>query len=440
VTEPSAVRRFLWPKTLAGKAGVISLVFAATLVAVYFVAMKYSSQRLAEAWKLSDEFGLPNDFIELLGPFVPPERNMAVALDRAATTAAQFMLAERAKLKNQDDDYLADAKFLEATDALLKDPNYEPALADADRLTEYYSPVVVTEKLFSIMLTYLQTRRDLVRTEQAIARRLVSQGKRDEAARRLVRFGRLTRRWEEKEPFLIGALINIALRTVVIAELNLILRRGGPLAADLHDEIDREMAEWEAITRVIPRIGQTEKIAAVNDYADFSPLGKTSLLRPVADNDKAFLIRYMHRWMKTADRPLYQIRGELGEIESDLKRVVGDPLGRILHMGAAMMAPAVHQARLAFDRTVAHARCLRIVNALARRGDFQAPFDSLGLSRECLIDPFDGKPIRMKRTAGGPIVYSVGTDYADDGGTLESVGGKNWDVGLGPPKDVEAKK
>jgi hypothetical protein len=111
-----------------------------------------------------------------------------------------------------------------------------------------------------------------------------------------------------------------------------------------------------------------------------------------------------------------------------------------MHLGAAMMVPAVGQTRNAFDRAIAKARCLRIVNALARRGDFKAPLDSLGLPKECLIDPFDGNRVRLKETPGGPIIYTLGSDLEDDGGNLDSTGGKKWDVGLGPPKPIGAKK
>ena len=32
------------------------------------------------------------------------------------------------------------------------------------------------------------------------------------------------------------------------------------------------------------------------------------------------------------------------------------------------------------------------------------------------LDPFDGKPMRMKRTKHGLIVYSIGPDMVDNGG------------------------
>jgi hypothetical protein len=426
-------RRRWWPKTLAGKAGVIALFAGVLLVIMYGVALRYSAQRLEAAWKLSDEYGLPNDFVELLGPHVPPERNMTVPLDKAAGIAQLFLTQTRAKLKIQEENHLENSAFMAALDGLLDDPKYEAALAEADRLPDYRSPVVVTESLFNLMLGYLQSRRELVRVEQAAARKLTAKGKRDEAVRRMLRISRLTRRWEDKEPYLIGALVNFAIRNVAMEELNLILR-GGPLSAAVHDEIDCEMAECETILRIVPRVAHSEKLMCATDYAQMSPLGKTSLLRPFADNDRAYMIEYLHRWVKTTEKPFYEVKKESEALDDEIKRVAADPLGRIMHLGAVMMTPAVNRARMAFDRIIAKSRCLRIVNAMARRGDFKAPMESLGLPKVCFIDPFDGKPIRLKQTPEGPFVYSVGEDFKDDGGQFDAAGGKAFDVGFGPPK------
>jgi hypothetical protein len=436
----TGIRRYLWPKSLAGKAGVVAIFFGVTLVVAYLAACKYTSERLAEAWKLSDEFGLPNDFKALLGEPVPPERNMAMPLDEASTIAQTFQTNLRMGWKDVEDRiYTEDPKYIAAFEKLLADPAYENALIEADRRTEYYSPVVITPSLYSIMLNYVQTRREIARAEQAISRMLVSKGKRDEAVMRLVRLMRLMRGWEDREPFLIAALVNIAVRSVLIGELNRVLRDGGPLPPALHDDIEREAAETEKILKALPRIGQTEKIASMESYDSFSPLAKTPLLRPLADNDRAYMLRYLNRWMKSSAMPYSEAKAELTALDDDLKRNVGDPVSRIMHAGAAMLLPAVIMARTAFDRLIAYSRCLRIVNAMARRGDFKADPATLGLPPECLVDPFDGKPIRIKQTVEGTIVYSVGPDQKDDGGQFDATGGKGWDVGLGPTPKPEKK-
>jgi hypothetical protein len=53
------------------------------------------------------------------------------------------------------------------------------------------------------------------------------------------------------------------------------------------------------------------------------------------------------------------------------------------------------------------------------------------------MDPFDGTPIRFRPTPVGIVVYSIGPDGADDGGTIDpgkanrpgtDLGIRLWDV------------
>jgi hypothetical protein len=82
-----------------------------------------------------------------------------------------------------------------------------------------------------------------------------------------------------------------------------------------------------------------------------------------------------------------------------------------------------------FRRSRAHMRCAIAALATERfrrdRGRWPASLDELmaaGLLGEVLIDPFDGQPLRLKRVAGGLIVYTVGPDGANDGGSLHGRG------------------
>ena len=52
----------------------------------------------------------------------------------------------------------------------------------------------------------------------------------------------------------------------------------------------------------------------------------------------------------------------------------------------------------------------------------------LGLPAEATIDPFNGEPLHVKKLPEGWMVYSVGNNRVDDGGTLD---GKT-DIGAGP--------
>ena len=53
-----------------------------------------------------------------------------------------------------------------------------------------------------------------------------------------------------------------------------------------------------------------------------------------------------------------------------------------------------------------------------------------GLLKEPLLDPYDGKPLRWKRTPTGLNIYSVGPDLIDNGGNLSRTPAPGSDVGF----------
>lgn len=93
-----------------------------------------------------------------------------------------------------------------------------------------------------------------------------------------------------------------------------------------------------------------------------------------------------------------------------------------------MIRPALEQMREAFERRIATIRCLRIVTHISEKqlqSDTQLSLESLDLAPEAVVDPFSGKPLKLKRTDDGWIVYSVGKDLNDDGGDVD-----DKDIGL----------
>ena len=423
------LRRLLWPKSWGGKAILFLVFMTALLVSTFFSAQHYSAKRLAEAWKLGDEFGLPIELSALLGERVPDAENAAFPLDEASTIAGRFLTVERERHKNPEDRALIQNQtYLAAMDRLLSDAEYERAISEADRRTGYFSPIVPADPLINTKLTHLEPRRELIRAEQAIARRLASLGKREEAVERLLRIARLTRRWEDREPFFVAALVNISLRSVLIAEFNFQLRNGGPLPSRFHNDIDREMSETERLLLVIPRLAQVEKLSTVGAFDQFAVFRPRFLTKPIADADRAFLLHHIHWWARTYDRPHYLVKSGIDAKEAELQAMFEQPLSTFMYQGTRLLMPAFKMVRIGFDRLIANARCLRIVNAMARKSDFAAEISTLGAPKECLVDPFDGNRLRIKTTPAGPIIYSVGSDFADDGGSI----GNGKDAGLGP--------
>ena len=77
-----------------------------------------------------------------------------------------------------------------------------------------------------------------------------------------------------------------------------------------------------------------------------------------------------------------------------------------------------------FHRAQARLRCTETALAAERYriAEHRWPDDLNALVPRYLAavpsDPFDGRPLRLRRLADGIVIYSVGPDRTDDGGTL----------------------
>jgi hypothetical protein len=78
-------------------------------------------------------------------------------------------------------------------------------------------------------------------------------------------------------------------------------------------------------------------------------------------------------------------------------------------------------------REIAHARCLRVLNALQRRSGATSDLAKLGLPASATIDPFTEEPLRIIRTKTGWVVYSLGEVQKDM--VAEGESGGNYVVG-----------
>jgi hypothetical protein len=90
-----------------------------------------------------------------------------------------------------------------------------------------------------------------------------------------------------------------------------------------------------------------------------------------------------------------------------------------------MMLPAVEKVSQASLRSQAYLRCSTVAVAAERyrlsHDAWPRTLDDLvkdGLLAKIPSDPYDGKPLRWKRTPTGATVYSVGRDRIDNGGNL----------------------
>ncbi len=108
-------------------------------------------------------------------------------------------------------------------------------------------------------------------------------------------------------------------------------------------------------------------------------------------------------------------------------------------MLARLLTPATHKVAEAHVRTLANLRCMRALLAAERfrlkSGRWPESLDELvkeKLLSDLPVDPYDGKPLRLKRLGDGVLVYSVNRDKTDNGGLLDRRNpmAPNTDLGL----------
>jgi len=430
------MRRLLWPRSLVGKAGVAAAGLLVALGIAYGAAVYFTGQRLAAAAKVAEQQGFTHDLMQLLGPPAKPEDNAAFSLDQAAGAADRCTAAAHQKHNvPMTSDGMENAAFVAEFEALLKAPDYEPQLAEADRRPVYRSRSRFPRPVsFAVLdMTVAARRRSVARAEYAIAMHLVNKGQPNEAAQRLVRLLRITRKWQDQEPFQAFLLVNLAVRGVATKALNDVLHRGGPLINVQHAEIDAELAAQEMVHGVLPWLLKTEAVVML-DFPESLPIRRVPFSSIFLTIGETQLWETAVKLQTTSRMPYVDARNAEGVLGSELVKSREFWPG-FMSVSANGLWTSFTMTRRSAERCVARTRCLRVVNAWAARGDFGAGIETLGLPKESLIDPFDGAPLRVKRTPRGAIVYSVGDDLTDDGGKIDDP--SPTDIGFGPPAEAK---
>src|SRR5262249_23271539 len=150
----------------------------------------------------------------------------------------------------------------------------------------------------------------------------------------------------------------------------------------------------------------------------------------VMTTQHAAYLRYLNEMVEVAKRPPEEWAGPLAAMDAKV---------RTLPFLTRMLVPAVTKVAEAARRNHALLRSAVVAVAAERfpgqKGQWPASMDELvvaGLIPAVPKDPFDGQPLRFRRTADGLVIYSPGPDGKDDGGTLLRGGPMptSWDVGV----------
>jgi hypothetical protein len=398
-----------------------------TLIAILLIcAACYSwilGSRLEKRLAAIKAAGDPICLADLARKPMPPEQNAATYLRRAKDDLAA--IGQIDDLSDNEGNYKPeDMKKIE--DILKAYPNLYPLLEKAAACPDFDSQMDFTlppDKLIGKILedmsdiTMFRASARYLRTRAKV---LIIQGDRDEALRMAILIFQLSRH-REREPLLINYLFSRAIEGISLECANEILQ-AGPVS----DQVRAALA------------------------AELSLHGSMDKCRTTIKSERAFSLdhfRYKlpHPWILSNKWQLavldvfdeylnYSLQPYSGWADKHIQHV---PSKSPFDVFAELMRPVFQQMLVATYRTQAQSRALCIINAL----QWKMPPDSgkiptmaeLGLPDEVGIDPFNGKPMIIKKLPQGWLVYSVGENLKDDGGkVVEESGNKPQDIGFSP--------
>jgi hypothetical protein len=367
---------------------------------------------------------------DLARPPIPPEQDAATYLNQTLSDCYAIdknwdrYWKWRGERSAEDPMPPEIQKLLEDTFSI--HPNLIPLLDQASHCPDYDAKIDFTafdnQKEFfeKTLLPCLQQPRSLARILEARSYLLVAKGKYNEAVQNDLILLRLTRLWDHN-PFIASYLTTITIRGMALYSIHEALQ-AGPISNDVRNALDAELALQEPMAG-FAQILKSERVFVVGSYMNTLP-------------GRNFWLVSRGRWnIQEADclsmfPSLIVLANDPDAYRKAISALEGQ--GSIL---ADLLKPALNAAFAAMTRVRAEIRCLRVLNAIQARGlegSEKAPkLSELGLPPETTTDPFNGQPLHVKKLPEGWLIYSVGSNLEDDGGTVLDDPVKG-DTGVGP--------
>jgi tetratricopeptide (TPR) repeat protein len=362
---------------------------------------------------------------------IPPEKNAAVFLDRARSDlqAIYKELMDVYASEGYRGGRPSEAELKAIRSALETYPKVIPLLEQAAARGDYDPQLDYTVGPDAFLEGYLDgvsERRAVVRVLRARVLLLLADGQREEAIRTCLVMFRLCRHFDH-QPLLIGYLVSLACRGDAVEASNLVLR-AGPLPDDAREALEAELALHDG-AEAYRRALKTERAYGLESFRTMPGRNFWIVGRALWNDAACYYLDMIDRHVAAASRPYPEV---VATTPATTPQRVGF---RVL---TDLVEPAILAGREAMERTRARIRCLRVLNAVQDRveaGVAEPKLSALGLPAAVTTDPYTGKPLHLKKTPDGWLVYSVGRDLKDDGGAL----GEDLDVGVGPPQPPDDK-
>lgn len=378
--------------------------------------------------------GGPVTLRDLTADSIAPEQNAATYLQRARNDlkAASRELDDLYCSDTYENGRLTEEQLRKVESVFAVYPNLLAQLESA-AAAGTYRPMVDDRatssvgKFIEATLPETEVLRDAARLLQARAYWQLAHGDRDGALASSITLLRLSRRFDCS---MVDYLTGIACQGISGSLASRVLY-DGPVSDATHDLLEHEwqLAEQANVDGFREAL-KSERAYGITGFAHDIPGRNIWFFRAFWDGQQSAHLDALGRMIDVADRPYRETQKEFSRIHQGIPS---------LYTLTKLIIPAVLASHEASTRSVALARALRVLNALQRRSDPEAlpkaDLSDLGLPEKATLDPYSGKPLIVKRTPRGWLVYSVGSNLKDDGGAIEQ---QFEDVGVKPPEPAES--
>ena len=447
-------------------------------VAYYFFASWWGDRQMAELTRQIEAEDPHWRWADLLTQIKPPpdEKNSALQIIKvqALLKKAAFnpgpkwdsppkdpLLHRNARLSHEN------AELLRAAFAALAKETLPEARKLKDMPQGHFT-IPAAENPFLMNLDYVQETRSVANLLFCDAILRGHDGELDGAAESCAAILNTARPLKD-QPFLIAQLVRIAEQFIAVSAIERTLGQGTLSEANLQKL--QALLESEADDDGLHNALRGERAAAHQTYLNLRT-GKTtlseifgtakmkmSLGERMLDVFPGLILNSYPEYLRQLTERVRASKmkdPERQEAFDKLDQQVREQRARLLggNLLISLMMPATGKVGEATQRSQAQLRSTIAAIAAERyrlkHDAWPRGLDDLvkeGLLKEVYTDPYDGKPLRFKRTPTGIVIYSVGYNKVDNGGTLNradpraagsDIGFELWDRrGLPPPPDRE---
>jgi hypothetical protein len=398
----------------------VEIVLAATVASVLIVNawLVWRSDTLLERQLAAiRQVGDPTSMADLAPQAIPAGENAATYLRQAHTEiSAVYRAMVRVRGVFPQSERLPHPGAASVRQALKRileaHPNAMPLLEQAaacrecDWQLDYTLPPFESSTQSAKVASYYAVYTRVLLYGRAIP--LLTEGKGDEAVRTIVQSLQLVRQ-TDRNPSLIAYMVAVRDRGIAMECANVALRVG-PVSQQVRDALDAELAIQDRMDGYVWAI-RSQRASFLDEFETIPHRQDWFINRVIYNQQESDCLESLaFDLARTLDSRPYR----------DAKRLIDETPRKAWGVGGGML-PEIKLSQLPVARLRAKIRVLRVLNAaqahLPADGAEVPRLSELGLPAEATTDPFTGEPLHVKKRAKGWLIYSVGENFQDDGGS-----------------------